>query len=432
MEAKPSYEELEQRVQKLEHVEFEHKLAEKALRESEERYRSIVENARELIWQTDPEGKFVFFNKYAEQVSGHKSADWQGKHYKPFVHPDELAHVNKILEDVLAGNIIEFKTRILNKEGEIVDLEIQTTPIYIKGEVTGTLGFGRDITKRKRAEESLRESEERFKDLANLLPQPVWETDLEGNFTYANQAGYETLGYTPKDLEEGVSVTDVIAPENRERIVANFGKTLRRIEFEDHEYTCLTKDGRKFPALIYSSPIIKDGEPSGVRGVTLDITDRKLAELALIKKGKELEEKTYELEEVNAALKVLLKHRDQDKKDFEQKIVANVKKLVLPYVEKLNNSRMNDRQMVYLNIIKSNLEDIIAPFLHQLSSKYSDLTPNEIQVAGFVKEGKTTKEIAELLNSSKGAIDFHRNNLRKKLGLRNTKTNLRAFLLTLT
>ena len=163
-----------------------------------------------------------------------------------------------------------------------------------------------------------------------------------------------------------------------------------------------------------------------------EIKGRIQTELALIERGKELENKTHELEEVNAALKVLLKHRDEDKKDFEEKVVANVKKLVLPYVEKLKNSRLNVRQMVYLNIIKSNLEDIITPFLHQLSSKYSDLTPSEIQVAGLVKEGKTTKEIAELLNSSTGTIDFHRNNLRKKLGLRNTKTNLRSFLLTLT
>jgi DNA-binding NarL/FixJ family response regulator len=161
-----------------------------------------------------------------------------------------------------------------------------------------------------------------------------------------------------------------------------------------------------------------------------EIEVRMGTELALIERRKELENKTHKLEELNAALKVLLKHRDEDKKDFEEKVIANVKKLVFPYIEKLNNSQLNDRQMVYLNIIKSNLEDIIAPFLHQLSSKYSDLTPNEIQVAGFVKEGKTTKEIAELLNSSTGAIDFHRNNLRKKLGLRNTKTNLRSFLLT--
>lgn len=163
-----------------------------------------------------------------------------------------------------------------------------------------------------------------------------------------------------------------------------------------------------------------------------EIEVRMGTELALIERGKESENKTHKLEELNAALKVLLKHRGEDKKELEEKVIANVKKLILPYVEKLNNSRLNDRQIVYLNIIKSNLEDIITPFLHQLSSKYSDLTPSEIQIAELVKEGKATKEIAELLNSSTGSIHFHRNNLRKKLGLRNTKTNLRSFLLTLT
>ncbi|UCD91277.1 MAG: PAS domain S-box protein, partial [Desulfobacterales bacterium] len=163
-----------------------------------------------------------------------------------------------------------------------------------------------------------------------------------------------------------------------------------------------------------------------------EIEERKRTELTLNERKKELENKTHELEEVNAALKVLLKQRDEDKKELEEKVIANVKKLVFPYIEKLDDSRLNDRPAVYLDIIKSNLENIIAPFLHRLSSKYSDLTPKEIQIAGLVKDGKTTKEIAEILNSTTGAVDFHRNNLRKKLGLRNTKTNLRSFLLSLT
>ncbi|HKJ81877.1 MAG TPA: LuxR C-terminal-related transcriptional regulator, partial [Ignavibacteriaceae bacterium] len=182
---------------------------------------------------------------------------------------------------------------------------------------------------------------------------------------------------------------------------------------------------------VYSGPIKVYGREL-LYSIIHDITKRKQAELSLIEKRKELENKTHELEEVNAALKVLLKQRDEDKKEFEKKVIANVKKLVFPYVDKLNNSRLNDRQTIYLGIIKSNLEDVIAPFLRRLSSKYSDLTPSEIQVAGLVKDGKTTKEIAKLLNSSTDAIDFHRNNIRKKLGLRNTKTNLRSFLLSFT
>ena len=166
-------------------------------------------------------------------------------------------------------------------------------------------------------------------------------------------------------------------------------------------------------------------------GTHLDITKRKLAEQALQAREMELENQTHDLEEANTALRVLLKHRDEDKKELEDRIVSNVKEGIYPYIQKIKNSKLDDRQMAYLDMVKSLLDDIIAPFFSQLSSKYSNLTPTEIQVAGLVKEGKTTKEIAELLNLSAGTIEFHRNNLRSKLGLRNKKTNLRTYLMSI-
>jgi PAS domain S-box-containing protein len=406
------------------------KRAEESLAKAEHEKEIILDSLLEIVVYMDLEMRILWANIAACKSVDLTRDELLGRHcYEIWADSSEPCSECVVVRAIKTGQVREIeKTTPDGRSWFNIGCPVRDK----KNTIIGGIEVVLEITERKQAEEALQESEERFKDLANLLPQPVWEMDLEGNFTYSNRAGHENFGYTPKDLEKGVTIADVIATEDRERAVANFRKRLRGTEFENHEYTCLIKDGRKFPALIYSSPIIKDGEPSGVRGVTLDITDRKKAELALTKKGKELENKTHELEEVNAALKVLLKHREKDKKDVEEKVVANVKKLVLPYVEKLNNSRLNDRQIVYLNIIKSNLEDIITPFLHQLSSKYSDLTPSEIQVADLVKEGKTTKEIAELLNSSTGTIDFHRNNLRKKLGLRNTKTNLRSFLLALT
>lgn len=162
-----------------------------------------------------------------------------------------------------------------------------------------------------------------------------------------------------------------------------------------------------------------------------EIEERRQAERILKKNEIELENKTHELKEINAALNVLLKRREQDKKELEEKVLSNVKELIFPYVKKLQKSQLKDNQTTYLSIIESNLHDIVAPFLRRLSSKYSDLTPSEIQVADLVKEGKTTKEIAELLNSSIRAIEFHRSNLRKKLGLANKKSNLRSHLLSL-
>ncbi|UCE82713.1 MAG: helix-turn-helix transcriptional regulator [Deltaproteobacteria bacterium] len=162
-----------------------------------------------------------------------------------------------------------------------------------------------------------------------------------------------------------------------------------------------------------------------------NVTPLKLAEEALKEREQELELQRQKLEETNTALRVLLKAREEDKRDLEDKVLANVKELVNPYIEKLNNSGLDARQKAYLEIVESNLNDIISPFLHQLSSKYLSLTPREIQVAGLVREGKTTKEIAEILSISTNAVDFHRKNVREKLGLKNKSANLRTHLLSL-
>jgi len=153
---------------------------------------------------------------------------------------------------------------------------------------------------------------------------------------------------------------------------------------------------------------------------------------ALREREKDLEIKTSNLEEANAAFKVLLKRRDEDKIELEEKVLSNVKELVVPYLEKLEKTGLDASQKTYLSILESNLNEIISPFLRKLSSKYFSLSPTEIQVANLVKLGKTTKEIAESLISSTRAIEFHRNNLRNKLGLKNKKANLRSYLLSLT
>jgi DNA-binding NarL/FixJ family response regulator len=93
---------------------------------------------------------------------------------------------------------------------------------------------------------------------------------------------------------------------------------------------------------------------------------------------------------------------------------------------------LDEKQEAYVDILESNLNDIISPFSHRLSSRYMNFTPTEIQVANLLRQGKTNKEIGELLNSSSRTIAFHRENIRKKLGLKNKKTNLKSYLLSLT
>jgi DNA-binding CsgD family transcriptional regulator len=162
-----------------------------------------------------------------------------------------------------------------------------------------------------------------------------------------------------------------------------------------------------------------------------NVTPLKLAEEALKEREEELELQRQKLEETNTALRVLLRAREEDKLELEENVLANVKELVFPYMDNLKQAGLNSRQKAYLEIVESNLNDIISPFLRQLSSKYLNLTPREIQVANLVKEGRSTKDIAEILSISTNAVDLHRKNVRKKLGLKSKKANLRTHLLSL-
>ncbi len=144
-----------------------------------------------------------------------------------------------------------------------------------------------------------------------------------------------------------------------------------------------------------------------------------------------LEFKSRSLEEANTALKVLLRHREEDKAALEEQVLTNVRKLVFPYLENLKHLQLNEQQAAQVKIIEENLKNIVSPFLHNLTSSYLELTPREIQIANLVKEGKTTKEITDILNISATAVDFHRKNLRAKFGIKNKTTNLMAFLTSL-
>jgi DNA-binding NarL/FixJ family response regulator len=146
---------------------------------------------------------------------------------------------------------------------------------------------------------------------------------------------------------------------------------------------------------------------------------------------RELEVQKNSLEEINTAMKVLLKKREDDKTEIEDNILSNVKTLIEPYVNKLKRSSLPQGQQTLINILESNLNEIVSPFTRKLSSKLLNLTPSEIQVANLVKQGKTTKEMAGILNISGKTVGFHRENIRKKLGLKNKKANLRTHLLSL-
>ena len=169
----------------------------------------------------------------------------------------------------------------------------------------------------------------------------------------------------------------------------------------------------------------------GVAVFATDSTEQKKAVEVLQQREKELEAKSVDLEEANTALKVLLRHRDEDKTALEKAIVKNVEESIFPYIERLKTTRLDDRQAEYLNVINTNLENIVSPFLQKVAAGFARFTPMETEVAQLIRSGKTSKEIAALLGLSKRTVDTHRDGIRRKMGLLNVKTNLRTHLASL-
>ncbi|NYT06192.1 MAG: PAS domain S-box protein [Methanomicrobiales archaeon] len=145
-----------------------------------------------------------------------------------------------------------------------------------------------DITGRKQSEDALRESEQRFRELADLLPQVVFEIDRDGRLLFVNRSAVTAFGYSPEDVLKGFYVPAIVAEGDRERLLANISRRMRGESIEGMEYCALRKDGTKVPVIIYGAPIIRDGVITGIRGIMVDITERKQFEEALQTKNRQL------------------------------------------------------------------------------------------------------------------------------------------------
>lgn len=149
------------------------------------------------------------------------------------------------------------------------------------------------------------------------------------------------------------------------------------------------------------------------------------------KQSKAHELKIKSLEELNKGMEALLKKKEKDKKEIENNIVTNVKILVAPYLEKIKKTELDDQQKVLVDIIESNINEIISPFYRKMSMRELNFTPMEIQIANLIIQGASSKKIGKIINISSRTVDTHRKNIRKKIGLDQKRANLRSYLLSL-
>jgi PAS domain S-box-containing protein len=257
----------------------ERKQAEEALRESEERHRQIVESSTDAILVRSGE-LIIYANPAAvDLLRANHAGELIGKHYLDLVHPAERpGSIERIKKSIHESWIAPPREhRLLTMDGQTVHVESTGVPVQYKGE-TQLFGVFRNITERKQVDENLRETERKYRELAESLPQVIFEVDSKGNLVYLNQTGYALFGYTPEDLAKEFNVLEAFIPEVRERIATDIMLNVQGQKLGRQEYTALKKDGTKFPVGVHASRVMRDQTATGVRGILIDFTPVKLAE----------------------------------------------------------------------------------------------------------------------------------------------------------
>ncbi|MBN1833156.1 MAG: PAS domain S-box protein [Deltaproteobacteria bacterium] len=427
----------------------EQKQAEKSLQEIEQKFRILAENPIVGLFISQDK-KIKYANDRFAEMHGYRKEDIIGQPFDVLLHSEDMDALKLEMDELMTMGE-NFKKRFemirVKKNGETFwGGAMMTRGIYNgKPAVMGSIV---DILESIRTEEELRKSEEQYKEIVEGTDDLIIKVDHSGHIVFANSMANRIFGLSQDDII-GMHISECIHPDDKDHtrklIDDTVAKQATSTTFENRQ---ISQKG-EIRHLSWTSNFHYDslGSLTDVTSIARDITRRRKMEealrkarddleqrlrkrtLELEKANEDLHEKTKNLEDVNTALKVVLEKREIDKQEDGERILLNVKELLLPYVNELKQGPLTDNQKDYIELLESGLQEIISPFAQRMTSRYMHITPRELQVANLVKEGKASKEIAEVLHTTERTVVAHRVNLRKKLGLMK-KSNLRTHLLS--
>jgi diguanylate cyclase (GGDEF)-like protein/PAS domain S-box-containing protein len=253
--------------------------ADEALRASESRYRDLFENATDMVYTRDLEGKLTAVNHLTERLLGYDRGDLVGKNISELVGDDDFQRSRITVEDAAQGGEETDELDFLAKDGTRIPVEVRARLIYEAGKAVAVQGIARDIRERRAAGQALRESEERFRELFENANDMVYTRDIDGTFTAVNHMASRITGYSAEELI-GTNISRLGVPEF-ESVALRTEDAGTEQEFTTDEDEWVRKDGSRVPVEVRARFIYCDGEPVAVQGIARDISDRRQAELIL-------------------------------------------------------------------------------------------------------------------------------------------------------
>jgi PAS domain S-box-containing protein len=440
MNRKLSNNDLLQRIWILEKEAEKAKQIQEKLQESEARFKDIANNALEWIWEIDSEGRYTYASPVVKQILEYEPEEVLGKYFFDFFDPNEKASLKqKALKTFESKKRYrKFINRNVRKDGKTVVLSTSGVPIIDKkGMLIGYRGADTDITEQHEAVAALRINEEHLRSLMEsasgfAIYRLVYDRESPHSLrvVFVSPSINDILGIPePMKFETWF---EHVHPDDVERMSEANKRAFEKGRLDEVCRMFNNNNGQ----WRWIHAIATGGETEGawnsyVNGILIDITDKQNAFEKLKKHEKELEQRARELQETNTALTVLLREREQDKNDSHEKISANIKQLIFPFLSEIRKRHSGAAQLALIEILENRLNELTASFSLKLSSPNIGLTPTEIRVAELVRQGQQTKQMAEVLGLSYKTIQTHRENIRKKLGIKNNKINLCSHLLSM-
>ncbi len=257
----------------------ERKRAEETLRSSEEKYRELVETIADVVFAVDENGTVTYLSPAVESMTGYSVSELLGHTFADFLHPEDLAHAFEVFQRTLSGETMVDEVRFFTKSGEMRWLRNSNKPVFAGDRVVGVRGIFSDITERKQADEALRHSEERYRTILEQMGESYYEVDLAGNFTFVNDSLCRSLGRSREELI-GMNYRAYTPKERVDNTFKTFNKVYRTGQpAKEIPAVTITRDGRiRFVERSIFPILDQDGKVVGFRGISHDVTERKLAE----------------------------------------------------------------------------------------------------------------------------------------------------------
>ena len=416
---------MRRRIDELQTIEEDKKKYEEELNRVRAMFEGLFEFAPDAIMIVNHEGRIIRVNKQTERLFGYSRSELIDRPLEILL-PERFREIHREHRRKYLGEPHvrpmgrELELYGLRKDSSEFHVDIALGPLHIERDLF-VLAVVRDFTEFKKSEDGrLREKSISDATIDNM-PGIFYLLDEQGRLSRWNKNLEQASGYSDLEISK-MRFLDFFVGQDKEAMAQTIADFTSRQTCVEAYLT--SKDGSK-AAYFFTGSQVDIARARLIVGVGLDITERKGMEQAL-------RESAENLNEVNSALKALLRQRDEDRKEFEEAVLLNVKNLIFPYFEKLRGSKLENNQKTWLDILESQLREITSPFTRKLTFQQMNLTPTEIRVAAMVKDGKTTKEIAEILGSSEKSVSVHRNHIRGKLGLHGKRANLEAYLGSLT